>query len=59
MVVAHSLNPASDAVYVGPSRERTANGRRSSAGQHRYIAAIDEKAGRATSARPGVQVPTA
>jgi len=29
---------------LGPSRERTANGRRSSAGQHRYIAAIDEKA---------------
>jgi len=30
---------------------------RSSAGQHRYIAAIDEMPGRATSARPGRQVP--
>jgi len=57
MVVAHFFESGSDAVYVGPSRERTANGRRSSAGQHRYIAAIDEKPGRATSARPGVQVP--
>jgi len=55
MVVAHFFESASDAVYVGPSRERTANGRRSSAGQHRYIAAIDEKAWAGTSARPGVQ----
>jgi len=39
------LNPASDAVYpLGPSRERTANGRRSSAASTGYIAAIDEKA---------------
>jgi len=49
------LDPASDAVYVGAESRATANGRRSSAGQHRYIAAIDEKAGRATSARPGRQ----
>jgi len=38
------LNPASDAVYVGPSRERTANGRRSSAGQHRVHSCDRRKA---------------
>jgi len=50
------LNPASDAVYVGASRERTANGRRAVAlASTGYIAAIDEKPGGATSARPGLQ----
>jgi len=44
MVVAHSLNPASDAVTLGPSRERTANGRRSSAGQHRVHSCDRRKA---------------
>jgi len=44
MVVATSLNPASDAVYVGPSRERTANGRAVALASTGYIAAIDEKA---------------
>jgi len=44
MVVAHFFESASDAVYVGASRERTANGRRSSAASTGYIAAIDEKA---------------
>jgi len=54
MVVAHFFDRPADAVYRGADRERTANGRRSSAGQHRVIAAIDEKAwAGATSARPG------
>jgi len=45
MVVAHFFGmPASDAVYVGAGRERTVNGRRSSAASTGYIAAIDEKA---------------
>jgi len=51
-----SLNPASDAVYLGPSRERTANGRRSSAGQHR-VHSCDRRKGLAGPRRlgPGVQ----
>jgi len=50
------LNPASDAVYVGPSRERTANGRRSSAGQHR-VHSCDRRKAWAGPRRlgPGVQ----
>jgi len=53
---AHFLNPASDAVYVGPSRERTANGRRSSAGQHR-VHSCDRRKGLGGPRRlgPGVQ----
>jgi len=51
------LNPASDAVYVGPSRERTANGRRSSAGPaHGYIARSTKRPGRGhvgSARRPG------
>jgi len=46
MVVAHFFESGQRRRLRGPSRERTANGRRSSAGQHRYIAAIDEKAWR-------------
>jgi len=50
------LNPASDAVYVGASRERTANGRRSSAGQHR-VHSCDRRKGLGGPRRlgPGVQ----
>jgi len=56
MVVAHFFESGQDAVYVGPSRERTANGRRSSAGQHRVHSCDRRKGlGGATSARPGVQ----
>jgi len=47
------LNPAATPSTLGPSRERTANGRRSSAGQHRYIAAIDEKAWAGHVGSPG------
>jgi len=56
MVVAHFFDPASDAVYVGPSRERTANGRRSSAGQHR-VHSCDRRKGLGGPRRlgPGVQ----
>jgi len=54
MVVAHFLNPASDAVYVGAESRGTANGRRSSAGQHRVHSCDRRKGlGGATSARPG------
>jgi len=52
-VVAHFFESGQRRVYVGPSRERTANGRRSTLASTGYIAAIDEKAWRATSARPG------
>jgi len=55
MVVAHFFESGQRRRLRWASRERTANGRRSSAGQHRYIAAIDEKAWAGTSARPGVQ----
>jgi len=55
MVVAHFFESGQRRRLRWASRERTANGRRSSAGQHRYIAAIDEKAGGATSLGPGVQ----
>jgi len=56
LVVLNFFESASDAVYVGPSRERTANGRRSSAGQHRVHSCDRRKGlGGATSARPGVQ----
>jgi len=44
MVVAHFFESGQRRRLRWASRERTANGRRSSAGQHRYIAAIDEKA---------------
>jgi len=44
MVVAHFFDPASDALYVGPSRSAPLMAGRKSAGQHGYIAAIDEKA---------------
>jgi len=45
MVVAHSWNQASDAVYGGAESERTAMAGASRSCQHRgYIAAIDEKA---------------
>jgi len=51
MVLLTSLNPAIDAVLrLGPSRERTANGRRSTPGSQGHIAAIDERPGGATSA---------
>jgi len=53
-VVAHFLNPASDAVYVGAESRAHANGRRSSAGQHRVHSCDRRKGlGGATSARPG------
>jgi len=50
------LESGHDAVYVGPSRERTANGRRSSAGQHR-VHSCDRRKGLAGPRRlgPGVQ----
>jgi len=56
MVVAHFFESGSDAVYVGPSRERTANGRRSSAGQHR-VHSCDRRKGLGGARRlgPGVQ----
>jgi len=44
MVVAHFFESGSDAVYVGPSRERTLMAG-AVALAARYIAAIDEKAG--------------
>jgi len=43
VVVAHFFESASDAVYVGASRERTANGRAVALASTGYIAAIDEK----------------
>jgi len=53
-VVAHFLNRPATPSTLGPSRERTANGRRSSAGQHRVHSCDRRKGlGGATSARPG------
>jgi len=55
-VVAHFLNPAkADAVYVGPSRERTANGRPAVALASNRVHSCDRRKGlaAATSARPG------
>jgi len=46
MVVAHFFDPASEPSTLGPSRERTANGRAVALASTGYIAAIDEKAWR-------------
>jgi len=61
MVVAHFFESGQRRrLRWGRVDERTANGRRSSAGQHRYIAAIDEKAWAGPRRLgPGVQGPTA
>jgi len=55
MVVAHFFESGQRTPStLGPSRERTANGRRSSAGQHRVHSCDRRKGlGGATSARPG------
>jgi len=53
MVVAHFFESGQRRRLRWAESERTANGRRSSAGSTGYIAAIDEKPGGATSARPG------
>jgi len=56
MVVAHFFESASDAVYVGAESRAHANGRRSSAGQHR-VHSCDRRKGLAGPRRlgPGVQ----
>jgi len=51
----HSLIRPATPSTLGPSRERTANGRAVARASTGYIAAIDESLGGATSARPGVQ----
>jgi len=53
MVVAHFLNPASDASTLGPSREPPLMAGAVALASTGYIAAIDEKAWAGTSARPG------
>jgi len=54
MVVAHFFESASDAVYVGPSRERTAMAAAVALASTGYIASIDERPGAGPrSARPG------
>jgi len=57
MVVAHFFESGSDAVYWA-DRERTANGRRSSAGQHRVHSCDRRKGLAGTSARPASGFPT-
>jgi len=52
MVVAHFFDPAATPSTLGPSRERTANGRRSSAGQHR-VHSCDRRKGLAGPRRLG------
>jgi len=51
-VVAHFFESASDAVYVGAESKLTANGRRSSAGQHR-VHSCDRRKGLGGPRRPG------
>jgi len=55
MVVAHFLNPASDAVYVGRVESAPLMAGAVALASTGYIAAIDKRPGRATSLGPGVQ----